>query len=175
MRSPCGAAREAAHADVGLISMRACRRHERCGYNKRDFSTSRSAARDQVTSVTRPAEGMIKSHVVPHESAIGPKPTHFVACGWSGIEGSPDLTSAILRPPLMTRSGPSQKGKRNSLPRQFDNTPCDSNLPALHRAAIRLAISSSFMSMFLSSQSSKTLAMMKAVFLQSALANERMS
>jgi hypothetical protein len=37
-----------------------------------------------------------------HESASGPKPTNFVACGWSGFQGSPDFASAILRPPLVT-------------------------------------------------------------------------
>jgi hypothetical protein len=38
-------------------------------------------------------------------SLIGPKPTNFVAFGWSGIEGSPDIASAILRPPLVTHFG----------------------------------------------------------------------
>ena len=32
-----------------------------------------------------------------------PKLTNFVACSWSGIEGSPDFVSAILRPPLVTQ------------------------------------------------------------------------
>lgn len=36
------------------------------------------------------------------EIGYGPKPTNFVACGWSGIEGSPDFASAILRSPLVT-------------------------------------------------------------------------
>jgi hypothetical protein len=45
------------------------------------------------------------AQAVSFSHSLGPKPTNFVACGWSGIEGSPDFVSVTLRPPLVTRSG----------------------------------------------------------------------
>ncbi|MEH2574452.1 hypothetical protein V1278_002746 [Bradyrhizobium sp. AZCC 1577] len=47
--------------------------------------------------------------------AFGPKLTNFVACGWSGIEGSPDFGSAILRPPLVSQNRPSPNSPLASL------------------------------------------------------------
>jgi hypothetical protein len=57
--------------------------------------------------VRRPHVGVALPDKPRHRgnSDLGPKPTNFVACGWSGIEGSPDFASAILRPQLVTHSG----------------------------------------------------------------------
>jgi hypothetical protein len=41
------------------------------------------------------------AQAVSFSHSLGPKPTNFVACGWSGIGGNPDSATAIRRPPLV--------------------------------------------------------------------------